>query len=87
MTSRSRREIIVFNHPFRIRSIGRDLAAGSYDVVTDEDMIEGISFASYRRVATMMVVPAEAARNGAMEMIAVDPADIADARARDARHD
>jgi hypothetical protein len=52
MTMRSRREIVAFRHPFRIEGVGRLLSAGAYKVVTDEEMIEGLSFASFRRVAT-----------------------------------
>jgi hypothetical protein len=58
MTTRSRRETITFAHPFRIKGIDRSLPAGAYEVITDEEMIEGLSFAAYRRVATMIVVPA-----------------------------
>jgi hypothetical protein len=51
MTMRSRREIITFKHPFRIEGVDRLLSAGAYEVITDEEMIEGLSFASFRRVA------------------------------------
>ena len=77
MTTRTRRETITFAHPFRINGVDRLLAAGVYDVVTDEEMIEGLSFASFRRVATMIMVPAP--RGSAMEMISIDPADLGDA--------
>jgi len=46
-------------------------------------MIEGLSFASFRRVATMIMVPA-AARNGSVEMIPIDPADLDRAQRIDA---
>lgn len=82
MTTRTRRETITFAHPFRLNGVDRQLAAGAYEVVTDEEMIEGLSFASFRRVATMIMVPA--ARGAAMEMISIDPADLGDARRRDA---
>ena len=45
MTMRSRRETITFKHPFRIKGIDRLLPAGAYEVITDEEMIEGLSFA------------------------------------------
>src|SRR6202007_3410698 len=57
MTVRSRREVVTFRHPFRIRGVDRLLPAGPYEVITDEEMIEGLSFASFRRIATMIVVP------------------------------
>ena len=41
MTMRSRRETITFRHPFRIKGIDRQLQAGAYEVITDEEMIEG----------------------------------------------
>ena len=83
MTTRTRRETIAFRHPFRIKGIDRLLPAGAYEVITDEEMIEGLSFASFRRVATMIMVPA-AAHNGSMEMIQIDPADLERARQIDA---
>jgi hypothetical protein len=54
MTVRSRRETITFKHPCRIKGIDRLLSAGAYEVITDEEMIEGLSFAAFRRVATMI---------------------------------
>ena len=83
MTMRSRRETITFGHPFRIKGIDRELPAGAYDVVTDEEMIEGLSFASFRRVATMIMVPAAAPRSAALEMISISAVDLADAQRND----
>src|SRR6478609_1699557 len=59
MTIRSRREAVTFNHPFRIRGIEQLLPPGTYQIVTDEEAIEGLSFAAWRRVATMIILPAE----------------------------
>jgi hypothetical protein len=84
MTMRSRHEIITFKHPFRIKGIDRLLAAGAYEVITDEEMIEGLSFASYRRVATMIMVPAAAPRGSTMEMISIGSIDLSDAQRIDA---
>ena len=38
--TRSRRETVTFRHPFRIKGIDRQLQAGAYEVVTDDEMIE-----------------------------------------------
>ena len=84
MTIRSRKEIVTFKHPFQIRGIDRLLPAGSYEVITDEEMIEGLSFASFRRVATMMMVPAAASRGSTMEMISIGSVDLSDAQRIDA---
>ena len=83
MTIRSRRETVTFKHPFRIRGIERVLPAGAYEVVTDEETIEGLTFSAYRRIATMITVPAESGR-GATEMLSIGPIDLANAQAVDA---
>jgi hypothetical protein len=84
MTTRSRRETITFKHPFRIKGIDRLLPPGAYEVITDEEMIEGLSFASFRRVATMIMVPAAAPRNSTMEMVSIGSLDLSDAQRIDA---
>jgi hypothetical protein len=84
MTMRSRRETITFRHPFRIKGIDRQLQAGAYEVITDEEMIEGLSFASFRRVATMIMVPGAAPRAASMEMISISAVDLSDAQRDDA---
>ena len=82
MTTRTRRETVTFSRAFRIKGIDRALPAGAYEVITDEEMIEGLSFASFRRVATMIMVPAP--RGSALEMISIDPAELGDAQRLDA---
>ena len=84
MTTRSRRETVHFKHPFRIKGVDRLLSPGAYEVVTDEEMIEGLSFPSFRRVATMIMVPGVAPRKSSMEMIAISSVDLSDAQRNDA---
>ena len=84
MTIRSRREIVTFRHPFRIGGLDRLLPAGAYEVVADEETIEGLSFEAFRRVATMIKVPAEGRRGLAMEVVSIGPVDLADAQRIDA---
>jgi hypothetical protein len=84
MTTRSRQEIVTFKHPFRIKGIDRLLPPGAYEVITDEEMIEGLSFASFRRVATMIMVPAAGPRSSAMEMVSIGSVDLSDAQRMDA---
>src|SRR6202051_2328529 len=81
--TRSRRETVTFRHPFRIKGIERQLPAGPYEVVTDEEMIEGLSFPCFRRVATMIMVPAAPPHHSSTEMISISSVDRADARQAD----
>jgi hypothetical protein len=81
---RSRRETIIFRRPFLIKSIGRQLPAGGYEVVTDEELIEGLSFASYRRIGTMIMVPSANLRGSSMEMHSIDCLELSEAQRIDA---
>jgi hypothetical protein len=83
MTMRSRHETVTFQHPFRIRGIDRLLPPGAYEVITDEETIEGLSFPAFRRVATMIMVPA-AAQRSAMELVSIGSVDLSDAQRIDA---
>jgi hypothetical protein len=84
MTIRSRREVVTFKHPFRIRGIDRLLPAGDYEVITDEETIEGLSFEAFRRVATMISVPAEGSRGLVTQRFSIGSVDLADAQRIDA---
>ena len=79
MTIRSRRETVTFRRPFQIRGIDRLLPEGFYEVITDEEMIDGFSFASFRRVSTMILMPAAELRGSAVEMISIGSVDLSDA--------
>jgi hypothetical protein len=82
MIARSLSKTVVFSRPFLLKGVDRTLPAGAYRVVTDEELIEGVSFPVYRRVATMVFVPA---RQGAssIEMVPIDPLDLQAALERD----
>jgi hypothetical protein len=58
MTTRSHSKSIVFCHSFELKGVDRILPPGDYRVVTDEELIEELSFPAYRRAATMIFVPA-----------------------------
>ena len=73
-----------FARPFLLKGVDRVLAAGQYKVMTDEELIEELSFPVYRRVATMIFVPADSQNSSSVEMVAIDPRDLQDAQDRDA---
>jgi hypothetical protein len=75
---------VTFRHPFRIKGIDRQLRAGAYEVVTDEELIEGLSFPAFRRLATAIMVPGAPPHQQSTEMLSIVPADLADAQAADA---
>lgn len=74
--------MVSFNHSFHIKGVDRLLPAGTYEVITDEELIEGLSFPCFRRVATLMMVPGAAPRHS-MEMISISSLDLSDAQRED----
>jgi hypothetical protein len=82
MIARSREETVSFTKAFVLAGVDHPMPAGDYRVKTDEELIEGISFPVYRRVATMIFVPAQT-RRGCIEMITIDPAALRAALERD----
>jgi hypothetical protein len=87
MITRTHRKNVSFSHPFRLESVDRILSPGDYQVVTDEELIEELSFPVYRRVSTMIFVPAQSSPNSSIEMVTVDPLDLQAAQDRDAAMD
>ena len=82
MIARSLSKIVAFRSPFLLKGVDRTLPAGDYRVVTDEELIEGISFPAYRRVATMIFVPVTHGASS-IEMVTIDPLDLQAALERD----
>jgi len=76
MTVRTSGKTVTFAHPFLLKGVDRILAAGDYRVVTDEELIEELSFPVYGRVATMIFVPAESGSASTVEMVTIDPQDL-----------
>jgi hypothetical protein len=81
MVTRTKR--MTFRHPFSLKGVDRLLAPGNYEVVADEELIEELSFPVYRRVSTLIFLPAQTHRQSSVEMVNVDPADLAAAHERD----
>jgi hypothetical protein len=81
LLSRTKRHTVTFGHAFTLKGVDRSLSPGAYEVVTDEELIEGLSFPVYRRVATAIMLPAQGL--SATEMMSVSPDDITAALALD----
>ena len=54
MTIRTSSKFVIFNHPFKIGMLSEFQPAGSYQVDTDEELIEGLSFVAYKRILTII---------------------------------
>jgi hypothetical protein len=60
------------------------LPAGTYEIISEDELIEGLSFPCYRRVSTFIMAPAEPPHQSSTEMISIAALDLADAQRIDA---
>ena len=84
MATRTQRKTVAFGHPFRLKGVDRVLPPGVYEVLTDEELVEGLSFPVYHRVSTAIIVPAQSHQASSVEMVVVDARDLQAAQDRDA---
>ncbi|MGG5808265.1 hypothetical protein [Falsiroseomonas sp. CW058] len=82
MLTRSHRTTVVFRRPFMLAGFDRPQPAGTYDVETEEELLEGLSFPAYRRVATVMT-PRARQPGALLQALAVDPGELDRALASD----
>lgn len=83
MTTRSSETTITFRRPFTLDGLAETLPAGDYRVETEEERIEGLSYAAYRRTATVLRLPAASGPVHLTRAMTVDPEDLQAALARD----
>ncbi len=84
MIERTTNSEITFAHPFVLSSLVVPLQAGTYRLVVDEELIEGVSFVAYRRVATHLEIPAISVEAGTRQFLQVSAEEIANALRNDA---
>jgi hypothetical protein len=83
MSSRTTRSTATFSRPFRISGYEDELPAGRYEVLVDEELLEGLSFEAYRRTGSYLLVSGHGGPPGQTEMRPIDPRDLEAALARD----
>jgi hypothetical protein len=88
MTTRTITSTVTFTRPFSLSGFDGEQPAGLYSVETDEELLDGVSFPAYRRMATMMQLQAgPGAKGGMVQVAVVDPAELHAALAADAARD
>jgi hypothetical protein len=84
MTLRTHSETVTFARPFTLSGIDGQQPPGTYTVETDEDRIEGSFPPTYRRVSTMIRLAGRPGTGEQVQVVVVDPEELAAALARDA---
>jgi len=74
---RTTRQSVTFDEPFALTVLDELQPAGTYMVDTDEELIEGLSFLAYQRVATTIYLPLPSGRAGSEQAVRVDPGELA----------
>ena len=77
---RTTREAVTFERPFSINAVDGLQQAGTYIVEVDEELIEGVSFLAYRRIATTIYLPLRYGAVGSVQAVTVDPHELEEAR-------
>lgn len=83
MKTRTRESTLTFKRPFVLAGLDEVLPAGDYSVETEEELIEGISYAAYRRTATVLHLPARSGPSHLTRAMTIDPEELDAALAGD----
>ena len=83
MTARTTTSFVTFSYPFVISGYDDELPAGHYEVVVEEELLEGLSFEGYRRTASYLRISGRGGQAGRTEMRPIDPGDLEAALALD----
>ncbi|WP_372892974.1 hypothetical protein [Rhodosalinus sp.] len=83
MTMRSTRSTVTFSAAFVLPGYPDELPAGDYDLVVEEELLQGLSFEAWRRTATHLTVHGRGRHAGRTEMRAITERDLAEALRRD----
>ena len=83
MTERIARQQVTFRGPFFVEGLGRDLPAGTYDIETIEEMIEGLSFLAYRVASMSIAIPLRKDAPHSYQRARIDPSVVRAAQRED----
>jgi hypothetical protein len=84
MTVRTSRKTVTFTRPFSLRGIDEVQPAGTYTVETDEELLPGVSFPAYRRIASLIFLRPRGGGPVVEEVVSIDPLELQAAQERDA---
>ena len=85
MTMRTTSRTVTFIHPFNLSGMDEEQPAGTYTVETDEELLQTSSLPAYKRVSTLMRLPARPTGTMLTQIVEVNPLELAAALARDAQ--
>ena len=84
MAIRTTETMVTFRRPLTLAALDGPQPAGTYRLVVEEEQIPGLSFVAFRRVATLLHVPADPVPGCIRQVVSVSPDELAEAVAADA---
>ncbi|MFD0849419.1 hypothetical protein [Sphingosinicella xenopeptidilytica] len=81
MTIRTTVASVIFRSPFLLKPMKEMQPEGTYDIETDEEIIEGNTHTVYRRIATVILLRS----TGVIRRVTIDPDDLRAALDNDGR--
>jgi hypothetical protein len=84
MTIRTSQATMTFKQRFQLDGFPGSQPAGEYRVDMDEELIEGLSFIAYRRVAALLHLPALSAPQDSIQIVTMPPSALDAMLERDA---
>jgi hypothetical protein len=84
MAARTTTRSVVFKNAFSLGDFRETIPPGTYEIETDEELLEGLSFEAYRRTLTVIRLPAKSGNPTFWRSLTIDPDDLEAALERDA---
>ncbi|SNT41792.1 hypothetical protein SAMN05421757_1203 [Tropicimonas sediminicola] len=76
MNTRSSRSMVTFSNAFAQPGYPGQLPAGTYEVLIEEELLQGLSFEAWRRVSTFLVVRGKGNRRRSFSMRPITEKDL-----------
>lgn len=83
MTARTSTTSVNFENTFTLSNLDEVLPSGTYELETDEELLEGLSFTAYRRTRTVIRLPSPTGDPNLTRALTIDPDDLDAALVRD----
>ena len=83
MDTRSTRSTVTFFHAFNLPGFSKDLSPGDYEVMTEDELLQGLNFQAYRRTGTYLLVHGIGAHASKTELRIIKQEDLDLALSRD----
>jgi len=84
MSTRTKHTTVRFTAPFALRGVDEIQPPGDYAIDEDEELIDGLSWLAYRRVATFIHLPAVSSTDRLKsQLVAIDHSELETAMRQD----